>query len=435
MKKILLTALSCAVLFSCSPASQEQKPAGPDDKTTQSDDPVNPGSTDPGSTDPGSSADPSADGPDFTPEEWYETNFWERTDRQKMGLRGPVKTCRIFNTVYQFDREGHLVSERSSVSDKWDMLTLYYYDDKGRLIKSEMCSHVGKNEEGLPDTNPANNPNYDWAGRDVYEYEYENPGKFVLVDPEINGFRSIGFCNQGDPRESISPIIKDLSVIRYKHVNYAFETIGYIDKEYVFEGDNMSIRHHSYNREVVIDWIIDEYTQYDDQGNIIGGGWSGKHEGDILADSETEYTVSGCIYKDNYPYSFMDDRFGGVTSVTWAANGMPLKIEGTDGITEYYPGKRHINFKRWDCVPGKPHDALLGFSWWYEYTLDEHEDYALFRESLQEDDSRIRQFKWYDYVYDRYGNWTQYTYDSEAIFAVGTDEKSTTTISREIEYY
>ena len=88
MKKILLTALSCAVLFSCSPVSQEQKPAGPDDKTTQSDDPVNPGSKDPeASVDPGSS-DPA--GPDFSPEPWYETNFWERTDRQKMGLRGPV---------------------------------------------------------------------------------------------------------------------------------------------------------------------------------------------------------------------------------------------------------------------------------------------------------------------------------------------------------
>ena len=51
------------------------------------------------------------------------------------------------------------------------------------------------------------------------------------------------------------------------------------------------------------------------------------------------------------------------------------------------------------------------------------------------DDSRIREFKWYDYVYDSYGNWTQYTYEQEAVFAVGTDEKSTYTIKRQIEYY
>ena len=432
MKRFVLVLLAAIAIWACNPEINPGPSSDPSRDAPASTDPS--ASDDPGSTDPGS-ADPGTEGPDFTPEEWYETNFWERTDREKMGLRGPVKTCRIFNTVYQFDREGHLVSERSSVSEKWDMLTIYSYDEKGRLIKSEMCNHVGKNEEGLPDMNPAKNPNYDWAGRDVYEYEYGNSGKFVLTEPNINGFRSCGFCNQGDPRETISPIIKDLSVIRYKHVNYAVDAVGHYDKEYVFEGDQMSVRYHSYDRELVIDWIINEYTQYDDDGNIIGGSWSGKHEGDIVADSESEYTLSDCGYKDNYPYSFMDERFGGVTSVTWADNGMPLRIEGTDGITQYYPGKRHINFKRWDCVPGKPHDALLGFSYWYEYTIDEHEDYSGYRESLMDDDSRIRQFKWYDYVYDSYGNWTQYTYDSEAIFAVGTDEKSTTTISREIEYY
>ena len=431
MKKTLIL-LSALAILACNPGVNPGPSSDPSRDTQGSTDPS--ASDDPGSTDP-ESADPGTEGPDFTPEEWYETNFWERTDRQKMGLRGPVKTCRIFNTVYQFDREGHLVSERSSVSEKWDMLTLYTYDDKGRLIKSEMCNHVGKNEEELPDLNPANNPNYDWAGRDVYEYEYGNSGKFVLVDPDINGFRSYGFCNQGDPRESISPIIKDLSAIRYKHVNYAFDNVVHNDKEYVFAGDRMSVRYHSYDRELVKDWIIDEYTQYDEVGNIIGGGYSGKHEGDIVADGESEYTLSDCVYKDNYPYSFMDERFGGVTSLTWAENGMPLRIEGTDGITQYYPGKRHINFKRWDCVPGKPHDAFLGFSYWYEYTIDDNEDYAEYRESLMDDDSRIRQFKWYDYVYDSYGNWTEYTYDSEAIFAVGTDEKSTTTISRTLEYY
>lgn len=432
MKKASLFLLLVGVFFACTaPVQPDQKPDNQDDPQGQT-----PGgiTDDPNDNTPGGSGDAT---PDFTPEPWYETNYWERTDREKMGLRGPVKSWVGvdwgYPTLYEFDREGHLISERS-YGEKWDQLTIYTYDEKGRLIKSEMCSHVGKDENELPDYNPANNPNFEWAGRDVYEFEYNNPGKYVLVSPDINGFHSRGFCFQGDPRESISPIVKDLSAIKYYYINYAFESIGHIDTDYIFEGDALSVYSHSYDREVVTEWIIDEYTQYDGEGNIIAGGWSGKHEGDILPETENEYTLTGCVYKNNYPYSFMEG-FGGVTSVTWAENGMPLKIEGTDGTTEYYPGKRHINIKSWKCVPGEPADLLLGFSYWYEYTIDENEDYAGFRESLMEDDSRIREFKWYDYVYDSYGNWTQYTYDSEAVFAVGTDEKSTRTIKRQIEYY
>lgn len=435
--------LLVGVFFACTaPVQPDQKPDNQDDPQGQTpggntDDPNddNPGGN--GEDNPGGNGDVT---PDFTPEPWYETNYWERTDREKMGLRGPVKSWVgvgwSYPTIYEFDREGHLISERSTGNERWDQLTLYTYDDKGRLIKSEMCAHVGKDENELPDLNPINNHNYEWAGREVYEFEYNNPGKYVLVSPDINGFRSRGFCSQGDPRESISPIVKDLSAIKYTYINYAYESINHNDTEYTFEGDVLSVKSVSYAREVVIDWIIDEYTQYDDDGNIIGGSYSGKHEGDIIPDSENVYTITGCVYKDNYPYSYFDDYFSqGVTSVTWADNGMPLRIEGTDGITEYYPGKRHINIKSWKCVPDKPADLLLGFSYWYEYTIDENEDYAGFRESLMADDSRIREFKWYDYVYDSYGNWTQYTYDSEAVFAVGTDEKSTRTIKRQIEYY
>ena len=434
MKKAYLFLLLAGVMFACTaPVQPEQKPDNQDEQ--------NPGGeTNPGDgTNPGGGDKPGDNTPDFSPEPWYETNYWERTDREKMGLRGPVKSWVGVNwsypTIYEFDREGHLISERSTSNEKWDKLTLYTYDDKGRLIKSESCTHVGKDENELPDYNPANNPDYDWAGREVYEFEYNNPGKYVLVSPDINGFRSRGFCSQGDPRESISPIVKDLSAIKYYYINYAYESIGHIDTDYIFEGDVMSVYSHSYDREVVTDWIIDEYTLYDDDGNIIGGGYSGKHEGDIIPETINDYTLTGCVYKNNYPYSFMDERFGGVTSVTWADNGMPLRIEGTDGITEYYPGKRHINIKKWTCAPGKPADLLLGFSYWYEYTIDENEEYAGFHESLMADDSRIREFKWYDYVYDSYGNWTQYTYDQEAVFAAGTDGKSTYTIKRQIEYY
>lgn len=379
----------------------------------------------------------------FAPESWYETNYWERTEREKMGLRGPVKSWQgvnwLYNTIYEFDREGHLVSERLTSSElKKDQLTIYTYDEKGRLIRSEMCYRVEKGATELPALS-LSNPNWDQAGREIYEYEYNNPGKYVIVDPGINGFCSYNFCYPGDPREIVSPIIKDLSAIRYHYLDWNYDTVSYSDTEYDFKGDRMLVTYHSYTRELVTEWDTSnpDYLYYDDNGNIIGGPWLGKHEGDILHGEgyeEGTYTDDKCIYKDNYPLTYLDNDKG-VTLVTWAQNGMPLRIEGSDGVTEYYPGKRHINIKRWDCRPGEPRDALLAFSFWQEYTIDENEEFAGYRESLAQDDSRIREFKWYDYVYDEHGNWIQYTYDSEAIMSFGTDEKSTRTIKRSIEYY
>ena len=254
MKKASLLLLLAGILFACTaPVQPEQKP---DNQGEQ-----NPG----GGDNPGG-----GNNPVFSPEPWYETNYWERTDREKMGLRGPVKSWVGINwsypTLYEFDREGHLISERSTGNEKWDNLTIYTYDDKGRLIKSESCNHVGKDENELPDYNPANNPNYEWAGREVYEYEYNNPGKYVILDPGINGFYSRGFCNPGDPRNSLSVIMKDLSAIKYTFINYAYDSIGHIDTDYIFEGDALSVHSCSYEREVVTEWIIDDYTQYDDDG-------------------------------------------------------------------------------------------------------------------------------------------------------------------------
>lgn len=126
MKKTSIVVLA-AFLAACSPAQQEQKPAEPDDKTTQGDDPVT----------PGNSTDPSAGSPDFTPEPWYETNFWERSDREKMGLRGPVKKITwgtpnyVRYYIMEFNEAGNLIYNKEVFYDtQRGFLYRYYYDDE-----------------------------------------------------------------------------------------------------------------------------------------------------------------------------------------------------------------------------------------------------------------------------------------------------------------
>lgn len=51
---------------------------------------------------------------------------------------------------------------------------------------------------------------------------------------------------------------------------------------------------------------------------------------------------------------------------------MPQRLEGEGGITEYGTNKRYINPLKWTCKEGKPIDALVGFTFWREWTYDEN---------------------------------------------------------------
>lgn len=134
-------------------------------------DPVTPGD------DPGNNTQPAdttgnqgsgSDKVDFTPEAWYETNFWDRTDREQAGLRGPVKqwhvTTYMSYTLYEYDRAGHLLkaSSYNNSGELSDIIT-NTFNAEGQLIKSESRSADGYLYEEIT-------------------YEYGNPGKVVVLD-------------------------------------------------------------------------------------------------------------------------------------------------------------------------------------------------------------------------------------------------------------
>lgn len=116
--------------------------------------------------------------------EYANTDFWHRTDREKMGLYGPVSyyrnTTYVGEDEYFFDREGHLIKSCNE-----EYTTEYTYDEKGRLSYYKVTG----NDSGTVTSE--------------YFYEYNNIGKLTLtlyspgtnyLIPDLSHYRSIQYC-------------------------------------------------------------------------------------------------------------------------------------------------------------------------------------------------------------------------------------------------
>ena len=402
----------------------EQRPSGSDDPT-QSSDPTSP-SQDPSGE---STEDPSAEGSDFAPESWYETNYWERSDREKAGLRGPVK--KWYNNKsksyreYNYNEAGNitLIRDVDPESTRGNWMEQRFYDENGRLVKKI----YGRS------TAPGSTEFDDWATKDVWTYEYNNPGKYVWVRPDDTFFSSKTAFRRLSPESYAEHmvempgdlIMKDLSAIRNTNESAMNENVRpHYDYEYTFDSDgNMVYSSHTY------------YCAYDRQTG---------QEGDILGteDGYEEWKIEYPVeYKDNYPYAAeigADGRvFYQISSITWRDNGMPLKMEGMDGVSEFDPDeKRYICMTRWDCQPGNPSDGLFVFTFWETYTYNEYGDLIEMQERFNEESDKpwTRPTTW-TFQYDSHGNWIRY--DEKYMIAIdGPDgEVKDGYLTRAIEYY
>ena len=399
--KILLPlGIFCLLTFSCTPSTQEQRPATPGDKTTQSADPSNPGntgteSTDPGSTDP-ESTDPGSFEPDFSAPDWYDTFFWDRTDRQKAGIRGPVKSTHLRTpiytndryNIYTFDEAGHLLKEEHKQidTDVYNHSLTYSYDDKGRRIKMEY-------KQG----NVTNG----------YTCEYENGDRYVAV----SGYNWIhmygvyvgdgnGYANGQD----LVGIMKGLSAVHFA----TEEEFWYDYAEYKYEFDedgNLTIT------------VTDTYGQ----------------EKDKLS---TETTIWYVTYENGLPVSSTRKKGDGVPyteieKVEWQANGLPAKLVMPGGETYEYEEngrtvlvKKHYGYTDWGGMRGE------------EYFYDEHFDLVQRDLDVNDEAYGIHHDNYTEYKYDRYGNWTSRKEALTPIFWDGTEAgKSANTVLQVIEYF
>lgn len=376
---------------------------------------------------PGGNTNPGEGKIDFTPEAWYETNYWDRSDREKAGLRGPVKRWYLSKSsahrVYEYNEAGNitLIRDVDPSSPRGEWMEQRFYDDNNRLVKKIFGRSTEKGGMAFDE----------WAALEIWTYEYGNPGKYVWVRPDDSPFSSFYAFRHLSP-ESFSEhnvetngnalIMKDISRIRLENaslVNTGFRE--YVDYDFVFNGEgNMDYSYHQYSR------------AYD-----VNTG----EAGDIRTDDGTVTFDHPVMYRNNYPVSGTIAVNGNVlyeiTSITWQSNGMPLKIEGPDGITEFYPDqKRYICTKRWDCQPGKPHDSLFVFDFWETFQYNEAGDLTEMQERFNEESDRpwTRPTTW-EFEYDSHGNWI--SYKTQYMIAVdGPDgEVKNGSLSRTIEYY
>ena len=163
---------------------------------------------------------------------YYKKNYWDRTDREKLGLNGPVKTWKYTHsehTVYEYDQEGHLLTERVYLSaDETQQrgVRKHTYDSQGHRIKT-----------------------VEYSGDEQYVYEeitfeYNNPGKIVpttgdftendwaLCQSLIEAKYFLLLTNYySGLRDQEATFIKDLSAMTIKTP----ETISYGEEVYSYK--------------------------------------------------------------------------------------------------------------------------------------------------------------------------------------------------------
>lgn len=332
---------------------------------------------------------------DWTDPDWYSVNFWDRTDRQKAGLRGPVKKWHIsqYTTYdeYEYDQAGHLIREAYVNTDdaernhEWR----YTYDAQGHLTKAEYFDVFC--EDGQPSS--------------YWVYEYENTGKYVarewfMMGPEISDAEN-GIC-------------KDLSRAEYVIVQPL--TSVFREYTYTFRNDSLVISEHSYD----LDLGSDEPRN----------------------DVSYEYAFA---YENGLPKSLSTDKLRfQIDNITYYSNGMYKDF--------VYREENAYNFDTgWDVHTYKMLDNprylevdtfSLGGTASYmtltpqsvKVTYDSHYDLVRNEEwyTAKTDTAATFTDTWANYTYDKYGNWV--TRD-ETIVARWTGQVSTSTITRVMEYF
>ena len=333
---------------------------------------------------------------DWSDPAWYSTNFWDRTDRERAGLRGPVKKWHISNFTtydeYEYDRDGRLIKESyvNTQSPESNTTCIYTYDANGHCTKKE---YVVSGDEA---------PDYTL-------YEYNNTGKYValnwfMMGPEISGAEN-GI--QKDLSRSVRIIEQPFSK-QYQEVTYTFNSDG-----------NLVVRQSSYE--------------------IYQGSEEKENE------ESSEFTF---IYENGYPKSLTSDKLAfNILNITWYPNGMYKDFvykhqnsynfeTGWDTHTyKMLENPRYLAIENFDLGGTASYMTLTPK--WMRRSYDAHFDIVKNEESYGESaytEGAEPTFTdtWTEYTYDKYGNWVTRV---EHVVARYTGQEGDTTIQREMEYF
>ena len=395
MKRTLFL-LALATLFACNPADQP----GPNNnnQNNQGNNQQDPNGG--GGGNGGGATDTGVDPTTLPAEAWFSTNFWDRTDAQKWGLRGKVKSLveKHYNEqdtweytqymAYEFDEAGRLTKLSDLEKDRPDnsVIWTFTYDAAGHLTKTE------KRYQSYPDDVDCR-----------YEFAYDNPGKRVAYYGDDWGLR-YSVDNSLTSWYSLD-LVSDLSYVK---------RVRFVGSEY----------------EQVMEYT---YT-FDASGNLT------REENDGNSVKST-----GATYKDGYPYSSIY-----IKSSTWYNNGLLAEkvYNGTPGETfTYYDNPRvwapkgHIGDHNgffadfyWDCTYDENWDQKgRRGAYWEEEQIPPEEGVTLIIEEKDGKRYVINTDAWTDYKYDAHGNWI---FRKESIEPIAQPSKPSVELYRRtIEYY
>ena len=309
-------------------------------------------------------------------ESWFTKNYWDRTDREIAGLRGPVKSWYLdaYTTYrkYYFDQAGHLTKEEWHNLDRNESYTEWEhtYDAAGHRIKSV----------------------YDYGDGDgarIFTFEYNNTGKLVATDPYCWVDFEDGYVSG---KSFPMAIWKDLSAMHY--VDSSLVYYERYDISYVFDAEGNLTLTNKYYRAV---------------------------EGDPV--STDVYYIT---YANGYPVSCAESK----VAVTYDANGRPLTFSEKNGDKIY-------TFADYDrllvvATMREPDAGGMVAEFWQENSYNSNADITIFKRAYFGPD-QVYTNTYDKYFYDAHGNWIQRNETSEPAFQHG--QFFTDTVKREIEYY
>lgn len=305
--------------------------------------------------------------------DWYSKLYWQRTEREKAGFFGPVKTVRYTSHspsyALDYDKDGHLVQERhyKSPGDE-EPLDVYYhkYDENGRRIRTATYP------EG---TTPG-------VGAIEILYEYGNGDKLVnlasiygissTIDPRGGGYQCAHFEKD---------IFVGLSSRKYWSYN-TVSTWVYTDETFEFgEDGKLTVNTQGF--------ATAAYAPQD-----------GERFGEVNYQTVWEYDGI-------YPVASKTPD-GDAFSYTWQNNGMPATLTDPHGTVEYAENPRYV-------LPNAFGTIRFNDYWDVTFIGSKDGDY---------------EEKYSEYKYDAQGNWVSMhmNYKNGA-------QNGGSTYLREITYY
>lgn len=281
---------------------------------------------------------------------YFKTNFWSRTDREKLGLFGPVKYLRDyshspsehFNNEYFFDEEGRLTKMIQNGTYGFE----YKYNSKGQRIYCKTYTI----ETGI--TECEEYWEYNNTGRMTYQFLYIGND---MVVPELSQYR-----------KEYNPVYQDQKEV----TNYTFTDDDKLKIEDIIYLGN----YQSESSKVVElkNGKVFNYNNFNDHGEGRGIGNVSFHPNGMFATLTYTYgTVYGFEYRQEQSFRFAN------------YDGSML-IEHYEDIQPDYPNSENNLF--------------------HDYFYNSHKD--LKEIHIKKVGSADKQILYTGYLFDSHGNWT-----------------------------